>query len=410
MSMDSAPSPSSASGAEPVGAGPALPGVGVALRAAAPALLGYAAVRLTGVAVLAWWAAERGEDLSVLLGHRWDSLWYLGIVQHGYDAEIPPPGAGGQALSNLAFFPLYPGLIWAVSHVSPLSAAAAGLLISWVCSLAAAWGIFAVGRTLHDRRTGVVLAMLWGVTPHALTESMAYTEPVFTALVAWSLHSVLKRCWVSAGVLSLLAGLTRPTGFAPAAAVVLAAATALWQQRRRAGAADTPSAEASWRVLAGAALAPLGWLAYVGWVGVRLHRWDGYFLVQKEWGSTVDGGSYTLQHVVDVFTGPQNAGLVYVEITATLALSVVLLVLCALDRVPAPLLTYTAVTLVVTLAGAGYFHAKSRFLIPAFPLLLPVALGIARTSKARAATVLGSSALLSALYGGHLALVWTHSP
>ncbi|WP_377270751.1 hypothetical protein [Peterkaempfera sp. SMS 1(5)a] len=391
-------------------ADPKASGAGTALRAAAPALLGYTVVRLIGIAVLACWAGGRGVGLPVLLGRRWDSVWYLGIVQHGYDAAIPLPGDVGQPQSNLAFFPLYPGLIWTVSHLSPLSADAAGLLVAWVCSLAAAWGIFAVGRTLYDRDTGVVLAMLWGATPHALTESMAYTEPVFTALAAWSLHSVLRRRWIAAGALSLLAGLTRPTGIVLAVAIGLASVTALWQYRRTGVAAGALTGPACRRVLAGAVLAPLGWLAYVGWVGARLHRWDGYMLVQSGWGSTIDGGSYTLRHMIDVFAKSPDTSLVYAEITATLAAAVVLLVFCVLDRIPLPLLAFVALTLLITVVGAGYFHAKARFLVPAFPLLLPLARGIAHTSRTRAAVILGSAALLSGFYGGHLALVWTHSP
>ncbi|AXI78117.1 glycosyltransferase family protein [Peterkaempfera bronchialis] len=381
-----------------------------ALRAAAPALLGYASVRIIGIAVLAWWAQNRGADLGELLGRRWDSVWYLGIVQHGYDAAIPPPGAQGVSRSNLAFFPLYPAMVWVASHLLPLAASTAGLLISWAFSLAAAWGIFEVGRQLHDRRTGVVLAVLWGVLPHALTESMAYTEPVFTAFAAWSLSMALRRRWIAAALLSVLAGLTRPTGIALAGAISLAALVALWQHWRTRREVDAEPAPAPWRPLVAVVLAPLGWLAYVVWVGLRLHRVDGYFLVQSEWGSTFDGGVYTVDNVIQFFSKSPNTALVIAVIVGTLISSVVLFLLCILDRVPLPLLAYTAAALVITLGGAGFFHAKARFLIPVFPLLLPVARAIARARVSRAAVLLGTGAVLSAVYGGHLALIWTRSP
>ncbi|NEE43362.1 hypothetical protein G3M55_01925, partial [Streptomyces sp. SID8455] len=84
--------------------------------------------------------------------------------------------------SDLAFFPLLPALERGISEVTPLTLGGAGLLIAWTAGLLAAWGVFAVGAHLHGRRTGVVLAGLWGVYPTAFVQSMAYTETLFTAL------------------------------------------------------------------------------------------------------------------------------------------------------------------------------------------------------------------------------------
>lgn len=397
------------SGPDPLVRPPAAPRWRGELRIAAPALLGYAAVRLLGVAVLAWWASDRGVGLWDLLGRRWDSIWYVGIAEHGYDAAIPPAGPSGNGLSNLAFFPLYPELIRVLSGVTRLDMVTVGIAVSWLFALAAAWGIFAVGMKLHDRRTGVLLAVLWGVLPHALAESMAYTEPVFTAFAAWSLCAVISRRWLSAGLLSLLAGLTRPTGIAVAAAVSLAAVVALWGSRRSPGTSGSEPA-APWRCLVGAVVAPLGWLGYVAWVGLRLHRWDGYFLVQQKWGSTFDGGAFTVQYIADMVSGSRATTLVTAVISMTLVVSVVLLLLCLFDRIPLALVVYAAALLVITLGGFGYFHAKARFLIPAFPLLLPVACALARAGRGRAVVIVGACALASAVYGGHLALVWSHSP
>ncbi|WP_329527235.1 hypothetical protein [Streptomyces sp. NBC_01462] len=64
------------------------------------------------------------------------------------------------------------------------------------------------------------------------------------------------------------AGLTRPTGIAVAAAVIV---TALLGLRHR----------FSSRALVAAVLAPAGRLAYVGRVGSRPGRWDGYLAVQS---------------------------------------------------------------------------------------------------------------------------------
>jgi hypothetical protein len=369
-------------------------GLAAAARLAAPALLAYAGMRLLGVAVLWWWAQSLGVGVLELLGERADATWYTALAQDGYDEQIPVKD-GKPAPSNLAFFPLYPGLIRLVGGVLPVSLPNAGLLISWLAGLAAAWGIFAVGHRLYGRRVGTLLAVAWAVLPHAVVQSLAYTETLFTALAAWSLYAVLTRRWLTAAGLCVLAGLTRPTALALIAAITVAAALALW--RRQDG----------WRPLAAAAIAPLGWLGYVAWVGQRLGRVDGWFQVQEFWNSSFDGGRYTLRTAADVLT-QRNISIVLYVVTAVLAVGVMLLLIS--HRQPWPILVYSASFLVITLGGAGYYHAKARFLVPAFTLLLPVATALARLRTRTLAAVLTLAGLASAWFGGYLMLVWHASP
>ena len=83
--------------------------------------------------------------------------------------------------------------------------------------------MYAVGERLtaggRDRA-----GALWAVLPHSLVLTMAYTEPLLTAFAAWALYALLRGRWGWAGGLAVLAGLTRPTGIAVAAAVVGCAA------------------------------------------------------------------------------------------------------------------------------------------------------------------------------------------
>src|SRR6185312_16925862 len=79
-----------------------------------------------------------------------DGLWYLRIAQHGYGAP-PPIGPNGSYThtTTLAFFPLYPYLIRAVSWLG-LSDVHAALLVTALAGLVAAtliamWAVRAVG-------------------------------------------------------------------------------------------------------------------------------------------------------------------------------------------------------------------------------------------------------------------------
>ncbi|MEV0155896.1 hypothetical protein AB0H57_19430 [Micromonospora sp. NPDC050686] len=362
-----------------------------ALALAWPALLGYAAVRAVGLVTLWIWGSARGSRLEGILAGRYDSDWYLGIAAHGYDhAE--------SLHSNMAFFPLYPWLVRLLDQSWALDPQQAALTVSWLGSLAAAWGLFAIGNHLADRRTGVLLAVVWGVVPHAVVESLAYTEAIFTAFAAWALYAVLTDRWLTAGLLCLLAGLTRPTASSLIAVVGLAALVAL--VRRRAP---------WWRPLAAMLLAPLGWVGFVVWVGDRTGGLDGWFRIQGEgWNSSFDGGAFTVSRTGEILDSPSRFQHYMVALVLLAALT--LFVLSIMDRQPWPLLLYSGLLLVTTIGAAGYYHSKGRFLLPAFALLLPVAGALARARRGRAYPVLVLLTAVSAYFGGYLTLVWTSSP
>ncbi|MER6071503.1 hypothetical protein ABT187_22170 [Streptomyces sp. NPDC001817] len=359
----------------------------------------FLGVRLTGVAVLALVAHIAGRHPLHLLGRSWDSVWYLGIAAHGYGHDLPSHDPGPH--SDLAFFPLYPALLRAVTALVPVSGGVAGLLISWAGAAVAAAGIHAVGSRLHGRATGVALVLVWGLLPHAVVLSMAYTEPVLTAFAAWSLYAVLAGNWVWAGALAAGAGLARPNGFAVAAAVLAAAGAEVWRRRGR----------VSHRLWTGAALAPLGWTGYVLWVGRRKgDLLGGYFEVQRLWGSTFDFGQGSLQFVRAMLL--HGSPFVFPMVLVLVAAATVLYALLLLDRAPLPLLVFSGVLLLVALGGSGFFESKPRFLLPAFPLLLPLARGLARTARARpwhATVLVAALAGLSYAYGAYL-VVYAQAP
>ncbi|MBV7695266.1 mannosyltransferase family protein [Streptomyces sp. TRM70350] len=357
------------------------------LRGAAPALLGYAAVRALGLLVLAVWSTARDKSAYTLLTARWDSLWYTRVAELGYGYEVRLPN--GDVHSNLAFFPLLPWLERLLHAVTPLSYADAGFVVSLLASLAAAWGIFAVADHVYGRRAGVCAVLLWAVLPVGIVQSMAYSESLFTALAAWSLYAVLTGRWLTAGTLALLAGLTRPVGLAVVAAV--------WA----AGIASFPphhGAPARRRAV-GMVLAPLGAAGYVLWVGHHTGRGPlGYLDVQAGWRNGFDGGYAFARFVAEKFTSFPSA-LAGLGLVAGVALVIWLYVVCVQQRQPLPLLVYAGVVTALALCASSYFGSKPRLLLPAFPLLLPLAVALARLRTTGFALVVGGGAVASAVYG-----------
>ncbi|KOG54312.1 membrane protein [Streptomyces griseoflavus] len=372
---------------EPTGPGDGRP-VRAALRRAAPPLLAYAAIRALGVLVLAAWSAAHGKSWHTLLTARWDSLWYTRVAEQGYGYSVQL--ANGDVHSNLAFFPLLPWLERGLSAVTPLSAADAGLAVSWLASLAAAWALYLTGERLHGPRAGVALTALWAALPVGIVQSMAYSESLFTALAAWGVYGVLTGRWVTAGVLASLAGLTRPVGAAVVAAVWLTAAVTLWRDRPAGG---TPRWGRHRRMLLGVLLAPLGWCGYFLWVAAEQGGLTAYLDVQGGWGNGFDGGRAFAAFLWDLGF-PAGLGLL-----VGVALVVWLYILGARRGQPLPLLVYGGVVLLLALTAKGYFGSKPRLMMPAYPLLLPLAAGLARWRPAAAWTVTALVSTGSAVYG-----------
>jgi hypothetical protein len=360
------------------------------LRHALPALTLYAGLRAVGLVLLYIWATIRGEDFAKTVGGRYDAIHYVGIAERGYDMGV-------RVQSDMVFFPLYPGLVAGTDPLLPGGARTAAIAVAWLAALAAAWGLFAIGVHLHSRTVGIMLAAVWAVVPHAHVETLAYTEGVFTALAAWSLYAVLTRRWLTAGLLCLLAGLTRPTAAALIPVVMLAALVAIIRR------------EAGWRSWLALTIAPLGWLSYIGWVGLQTGQPDGWFIIQRVgWRQSWDGGIGTLRAAGAVLT--QASELELYVVLATLVVAVGLFALTLIDRQPWPLLLYSALMLLAALGTASYLNSRARFLVPAFALLIPIAVGLGKTRLARRYVVLGVLTVLSSYFGCYLAFIWPYSP
>ena len=348
-------------------------------------------MRLLGLLALTAGAALTGESAHARLT-RWDAQWYASIARHGYG--LTRTGPAGRHLSDLAFFPLFPMLERALVTVSGLAYVDAGLLLSLLAGLAAAACLHALGTRLYDARTGLMLVLLWAAVPVGIVQSMAYSEALFTALAAGAVLAVLSRSWLLAGVLAALAGLTRPVGLAVVAGVVVGAAVVMWRREERL------------RPLVGVAIAPLGWLGYVIWVAVRLHDPRGYFTVTGRWGNTFDGGVAYARWIVRFLDRAWPAPLLgLLLVLGTLAVGLLVL-LGFLDRQPPALLAYSVVLVALAFTTSGYFASKPRYLLPAFGLLLPLAVRLARARRAVSIGILVVLGLGSAVYGA----VWLLGP
>lgn len=322
-----------------------------------------------------------------------DAGAYLFIAQHGYDHGIGFAVHGRPTLSKLAFLPLYPGLLRAVSYVAP-SYLAAGLIVTTVAGFVAAVEIYLLAAGRWDRRVAWVLVALWAVQPGAAVLSMVYAEALFTALAAGALLALQRRRWVTAAVLCVLAGVTRPVGAALVVAVWVGVVLARGRRDR------------GRRALA-ALLAPLGLLGYYGFSAAWSHRAGGWLAIERtQWRTSFDGGRSTARAVVDRLELGRPLMLVVAAVVVLVVCALLVVLLGLWRRVPAAWLVYGWGVVVLGFGAAGYLNAKPRFVVPAFVVWYPLAALLARVPTPVTVVLMAGLAVVDGWWSGYLLTVW----
>ncbi|MEV6507845.1 hypothetical protein AB0M61_17250 [Streptomyces sp. NPDC051642] len=330
----------------------------------------------------------------------WDGWWYQQIAAHGYHpALVHIPDATGLITlegNSAAFFPLYPATMRLVSDVTGLGLYGSGMLVSVVASFAAALGIYAVTARFGGRRAGCAAAGLWAVWPGSGMEWSAYSESLYIALAVWACYAVMTDRWLTAGVLTFAAGLNRPTAVALIAALTVAALQTLHRRRE--------NLAGPWTAMA---IAPLGLIGYLLWVGNQMGDLAGYFKLQSgAWAHSFDYG----KHTVDVFSSVAVGHFDYLSafpFEDTIGVAVVLLAALLIPllirlRPPAVLTVYTLLTLALVLGSQQIFGNVSRYLLPCFPLFIPLAVKLRTLQLPTLFLLLGVAAVASGSYAGYV--------
>ncbi len=132
----------------------------------------------------------------------WDAARYIDIAQHGY-----------QKYNDLAFFPLLPFLIAALSYpLGNWSYLLVGTLISNGALLAALFVIYQLAAESLGDQVGQRTLLYLCIFPTALFFFAVYNESLFLLLTASTFLAIRRQQWWLAGILGFLAALTRSPG------------------------------------------------------------------------------------------------------------------------------------------------------------------------------------------------------
>ena len=325
---------------------------------------------------------------------RWDSVWFLRIAEHGYDA------ASGAAS---AFYPLYPAAVGLLGRGLLGHYVLGGILIS----LLAAFGSFLLLHLVAEERLGADGArravLYLAVFPFALFLQAVYSESLYLLLTLAAFVLAERGRWPAAGAVAGLALLTRPTGVALLPALALLA----WRDRHRA------------RALTSLALAPLLFAAYPlylwradgdAWAFLRAQRmwsrhlspagplggiWDGLRAAWAGIEQLVSGSHRHVYWTAVEDTDPIRAATLNLECLAYLLLFALLTVV-AWRRFGAPYGLFATLSLGIPLSVPSErwpLLSLPRFGLVVFPFFLALA-WLGRSERLHTAILVVSALLL----------------
>lgn len=147
----------------------------------------------------------RYSNSTVPLLARWDSGWYISILDYGYSFH-------SDRNSNVVFFPLYPLLIAGASKIIPLNYFYIGQIISWLALLGALFSFYKLLRLDYPGNHSFRILLYLLIFPWSFFLAAVYTESLFLLLITSSFYYARKNNWPAASVLGFLASLTRISG------------------------------------------------------------------------------------------------------------------------------------------------------------------------------------------------------
>ena len=220
-------------------------------------------------------------NLLIDLWARWDSGFYLSIAQQGYSYSA-------DAMSNVAFFPVYPLLVNLASAVTG-DAVVAGILVSNAALLGALLFLYKLTELeFGDADTAQRAVFYIAAFPTAFFFSAIYTESTFLFFSVATMYFARKGQWVWAGVMGMMTSGTRIIGVTMAGIVALEwmrvhGWTISGMLRKESWAGLWNGLRRDWVSLLPLLLIPLGILSYMLFLKLQFNDPLGFWTVQAAW-------------------------------------------------------------------------------------------------------------------------------
>lgn len=139
----------------------------------------------------------------------WDGQWYRSIVEDGYAQNY---SLSSHEITNWAFFPLYPSLIWVLGHIG---------IPFWLAGSAISVASTAVGLTILFKlcytKTGSLWVGVFAILPLLINPAFfitlcTYTEGLSLLIISLVLYGLVNKKYCLVATMLLFAGATRGVG------------------------------------------------------------------------------------------------------------------------------------------------------------------------------------------------------
>jgi Gpi18-like mannosyltransferase len=299
------------------------------------------------------------SHLGLDLFFKWDSLWYIEIVEKGY---FYFPGE----LSSVAFFPLYPILIKIFSFPFGHSKMVGFILSNLVLFLACFYLYKLTDLEFKNKSMAMKAVLFMLIAPISFYFSIIYTEGLFIFLAISCFYYARKKQWLIASILGCLLSLTRSIGFLIFIPMLMEYLDLNFNSLKI-------SLKKIKKDILYLLLVPAGLLGYMVYLYIKFGSPFVFYSVQKAWAREFTSIFVTLQSIIS-FT-PVLA----IIFTGSIVLTILLILYLYFSKIRLSYIIYSLLLLGVYLS-TGTAYSMQRFVSVIFPIYLSLAL-IANKNK-----------------------------
>jgi len=289
--------------------------------------------------------------------HRWDSSWFLDAAQNGWPRHlVVVDGRAGS--STIAFFPVLPISMRWIAALTGLSPFGVGVVISGITGLTATVAVGLLVRSYSDDRRAQQATMFFVLFPATWVFTLIYAEGIVITATALGLLALMKKRWLAAGLLGVLATLTAPVA-------LCFTVSALWCS------IQAIRSERNWRSLIAPILAPLGFVGYMLWLWGHTGRLDAWRVTERGGWKSTPSLTFTPHTIWAFISGPIAQNKTTDLLVIGIIVAVIGLVLAFREPQPAPVFLF-GLTVVLLALISQPVGLRPRFLMLAFPIVTAI--------------------------------------
>lgn len=216
----------------------------------------------------------------------WDSGWYRGIIENGYNLHPYDNIIGNPA--NWAFFPLYPFIVKAIHYIFPIDISLLGSIVSTLFFLFALIVSYVyIIETRKNKKQGLFFILMMSFGMYSFYFSILYTESLYLFLLVLALYFLHKDKYILVGFIGALLSATRNMGVMIVFGVLVQYTATYLKSKDKSVKGYIVSILKDPNLILGILLIPLGLFTYMAYLGRLIGDPLAFAHIQIAWDRTI---------------------------------------------------------------------------------------------------------------------------